>query len=84
VLVARSREELALNLADYTVIEREARVLGCVLLLPLGQSEDGGWRHLEPRLLWAPQGVVAAGNAAAAAACQLQLLGADAAAGPVG
>ncbi len=42
--MARSKEELTANLADYTIIEREAKVLGCALLLPLGASSDGGWR----------------------------------------
>jgi len=40
-LVKRSRDELAIMLMDFTVIERETKVLGCALLLPLGADESG-------------------------------------------
>ncbi|WIA33803.1 hypothetical protein OEZ86_006913 [Tetradesmus obliquus] len=41
VLVKRSTEELRLQLPNFTVIERETKVMGCALLLPLGVSPDG-------------------------------------------
>ena len=41
VLVKRSKEELAELVANFTVLDREARILGCALLLPLGTTPDG-------------------------------------------
>lgn len=41
VLVKRSREELRELLPNFTVLERETKVLGCALLLPLGATPDG-------------------------------------------
>uniref|UniRef100_A0A7S3RA34 amino-acid N-acetyltransferase n=1 Tax=Dunaliella tertiolecta TaxID=3047 RepID=A0A7S3RA34_DUNTE len=41
ILVRRSREDLANLLQDFTVVERETKVMGCALLLDLGKSEDG-------------------------------------------
>ncbi|CAL5225511.1 g8341 [Coccomyxa viridis] len=37
----RTRRDLYADLPHFTVVEREAKVLACVLLLPLGPSEDG-------------------------------------------
>ncbi|KAF8060080.1 NAGS2 [Scenedesmus sp. PABB004] len=41
VLVRRSTEDLRGQLHNFTVIERETKVMGCALLLPLGVSPDG-------------------------------------------
>ncbi|GAX75946.1 hypothetical protein CEUSTIGMA_g3389.t1 [Chlamydomonas eustigma] len=41
VLVKRSRHELEAMMKDFIVIERENKVLGCAMLLPLGQTDDG-------------------------------------------
>jgi amino-acid N-acetyltransferase len=41
VLVKRSRNELEAMMQDFIVIERETKVLGCAMLLPLGKAADG-------------------------------------------
>ena len=41
VLVKRSRNELEAMMHDFIVIERETKVLGCAMLLPLGSTADG-------------------------------------------
>nr|QKY14864.1 n-acetylglutamate synthase (NAGS) [Polytomella parva] len=41
ILVRRSREALIELLPNFTVIERDNRILGCALLLELGKSPDG-------------------------------------------
>lgn len=41
VLVKRSREEMSNLMPAFTVLERETKVMGCALLLPLGVSDDG-------------------------------------------
>lgn len=41
VLVKRSRQDLARLVPHFTVLERETKVMGCCLLLPLGCSPDG-------------------------------------------
>jgi amino-acid N-acetyltransferase len=42
VLVSRTREDLRALLPHFTVLEREARAMGCVLLLPLGAAPVDG------------------------------------------
>jgi len=41
VLVKRSAEEIHNMVHNFTVIERETKVMGCALLLPLGLDEEG-------------------------------------------
>jgi amino-acid N-acetyltransferase len=41
VLVKRSKEELRRLIPNFTVLERETKVMGCALLLPLGATPDG-------------------------------------------
>ncbi|KAJ9518434.1 hypothetical protein QJQ45_018455 [Haematococcus lacustris] len=41
VLVKRSRDEVANMLQDFTVLERENKVMGCALLLHLGPDSEG-------------------------------------------
>lgn len=41
VLVHRSREDIANAIQHFTVVERETKVLGCALVLPLGATADG-------------------------------------------
>ena len=41
ILVKRSKEELEAMMGDFIVIERETKLMGCAMLLPLGCTEEG-------------------------------------------
>ncbi|KAI8462509.1 MAG: N-acetylglutamate synthase [Monoraphidium minutum] len=41
VVVKRSKEDLMEMVHNFTVLDREAKILGCALLLPLGATPDG-------------------------------------------
>eukprot|EP00798_Chlamydomonas_sp_ICE-L_P013637 gene13637-19519_t len=41
VFVKRSRDDLDMMLPEFIVIERECKLLGCALLVPLGTTDDG-------------------------------------------
>ena len=41
VLVRRSAEQLLADLPHFTVVEREARVLACAMVKPLGANSAG-------------------------------------------
>jgi amino-acid N-acetyltransferase len=41
ILVKRSKEELEAMMSDFIVIERETKLMGCAMLLPLGCTDEG-------------------------------------------
>ena len=41
ILVQRSRGDLEAMMPDFIVIERETKLMGCAMLLPLGKTVDG-------------------------------------------